>query len=101
MILDNTNINCTDKDLEDTFLTRVITGSANAKAVLVKMLLQAGADPNIAVKGVDSPLLHAVRTRNMEIVRNLIDAGADVKHVGLNCYTALHVYFKDHGNDSK
>ncbi|CAG2187605.1 unnamed protein product [Mytilus edulis] len=39
-----------DKHLEDSLLTRVITGSANTKAVLVKMLLQAGADPNIAVK---------------------------------------------------
>ncbi|CAG2195797.1 unnamed protein product [Mytilus edulis] len=93
------NTDCIDDNVEDSLLTRVIRGHTNTKEVLVKMLLKAGADPNIAVKGDDSPLLHAVRTRNIEIIKILLEAGADVKHVGSNSYTALHVYFQHDGED--
>lgn len=101
LFVEKKNTDCIDDNVEDSLLTRVIRGHTNTKEVLVKMLLKAGADPNIAVKGDDSPLLHAVRTRNIEIIKILLESGADVKHVGLNSYTALHVYFQHDGEDSK
>ncbi|XP_052064145.1 uncharacterized protein LOC127704231 isoform X2 [Mytilus californianus] len=98
-IKESKNKDCIDDDIEDSLLTTVIRGNTNTKEVLVKMLLKVGADPNISVKGDDSPLLHAVRSRNIEIIKILLEAGADVNHVGLNSYTALHVYFQHDGNE--
>lgn len=55
LFVEKKNTDCIDDNVEDSLLTRVIRGHTNTKEVLVKMLLKAGADPNIAVKGDDSP----------------------------------------------
>ena len=45
---------------------------------MVDLLLQAGADPNLAVPGDGTPLIAAARNGNMDMTRRLLDAGADV-----------------------
>ncbi len=45
---------------------------------MVQLLLEAGANPNHRGSGTHTPLMDAVRGRNLEVVRALIEAGADV-----------------------
>ncbi|XP_056012069.1 uncharacterized protein LOC125678557 [Ostrea edulis] len=55
-----------------------------------RLLLQNGADPNGAKAGQDSLLLQAIKRSDMEdVVKTLIEFGADVCHVGENQRTAF------------
>ncbi len=55
----------------------------------VRMLLEAGANPDFGGDSEDKALNEASRNGNVEIVRMLIDAGADLEIKGLNHFTPL------------
>ncbi|CAG2249494.1 unnamed protein product [Mytilus edulis] len=59
----------------------------------VSSLLEFGADPNLEISGKDSCLMHAVKLGDSLLVKTLLNANADIKHVGDRGYTALHVFF--------
>jgi uncharacterized protein len=52
--------------------------AAEGNAAIVRLLLQRGADPNIATRENRRPLLTAAYHGHTEIARLLIDAGADI-----------------------
>lgn len=56
-------------------------------------LLEFGADPNLEISGNDSCLMHAIKLGDSLLVKTLLNANADIKHVGNKGCTALHVYF--------
>ncbi|XP_071123100.1 putative ankyrin repeat protein RF_0381 [Mytilus edulis] len=59
----------------------------------VSSLLEFGADPNLEMSGKDSCLIHAVKLDDSLLVKTLLNANADIKHIGHKGYTALHVFF--------
>lgn len=81
----------------NSLLTRVLTEmsglSLDRLEAYTRILLKFGANPNLEESGRDSTLVHAVRLQSHELVRALIEAGADVNHVGQMNLTALHIYF--------
>ena len=58
----------------------------------VEKLLDAGADPNVHIKGGQTALMYAVRKEEEKMVKALLDAGAkpNVKHPGFEEYSPLH-----------
>ena len=61
---------------------------------IAQQLLQAGADWNAGYESKETLLRRAVRSGSAEMVRFLIDSGADVNTRGTNGGTALHEAFK-------
>lgn len=59
---------------------------------ITKMLAK-GANPNITRKGKNSALIIAVQKQSEDLVQILLDAGADILHVGENQRTALDICF--------
>jgi ankyrin repeat protein len=59
-------------------------------AAVVRLLAEAGADPNISSADGWSPLIAAVRTGNLELVSLLLSIGADVHHHDRAGNGALH-----------
>lgn len=57
----------------------------------VRVLLRAGANPNIRNTSGDTPLIVAASKRSADVVRMLIDHGADITCRRKNNSTALHV----------
>ncbi len=66
----------------------------------VRLLLEAGVDPNIDDTQGMSPLALAARKEQPEFVKWLIDAGADINAVGDMEYTALHRAVHANSSDS-
>ncbi|XP_022769850.1 protein phosphatase 1 regulatory subunit 27-like [Durio zibethinus] len=64
--------NVTSPDLSSLLYSSVVNGSFEC----VKLLLQAGVDPNFVSQG-DTPLGIAATTGGTEIIECLLDAGAD------------------------
>lgn len=56
---------------------------------VVKLLLDRGADPNMAMKEGNLPLHHAVRAGDMGVVKLFLEKGADVNKKGKNGNTPL------------
>ena len=54
------------------------------------LLLENGANPNAEQPGEDSPLMMAVEIVNLSVSEVLIQAGANVNHIGKSGQTALH-----------
>ncbi|MEM6716310.1 MAG: ankyrin repeat domain-containing protein [Cyanobacteria bacterium P01_D01_bin.6] len=60
---------------------------------LVDLLLQQGADPN-ATSGLGTPLHQLASHGEIDIARQLIEAGANVNHIAAEGQTALHIAAK-------
>ena len=56
---------------------------------MVELLLKAGADPNHALPGGETPLMTASRTGKVEAVRALLAQGANVERKGSRGQTAI------------
>jgi len=61
-------------------LILAVRGSSNDPFLYINLLLEAGADPNKS-DGKYTPLIYAARSGNLEVVKALISAGADVHRV--------------------
>lgn len=71
----------------------------NKRADVVEVMLEAGADPSITGDNGWTPLIYAANKDSLEIVKLLVDAGADVSHANMNHRdTALH-WAIHHEND--
>ena len=70
---------------------------------IIKILVDNGANVNGDQEKVDSALIEAVRMQDVEIVKFLLEHGANGKHKGMQGFTALHVLFMDpaHTHDCK
>ncbi len=63
----------------------------NKRADVVEVMLEAGADPSITGDNSWTPLIHAANKDSLEIVKLLVDAGAEVSHANASHRdTALH-----------
>jgi ankyrin repeat protein len=68
-----------DADAVNRFKVRPIHSAAAARDVTaVRLLLEAGADPNVAQNGGYTPLHTAAHNEDVELVRLLLDHGADL-----------------------
>lgn len=65
---------------------------------IVRLLLQAGADPNAPDDDGLSPLHHGAENSNPMVVTHLLDAGADLNARDNDGYTALHWAAAQSGN---
>ena len=63
---------------------------------IIKILVDNGANVNGDQEKVDSALIEAVRMQDVEIVKFLLEHGANGKHKGIQGLTALHVLLMDH-----
>lgn len=64
-------------------------GARQGRRGVVRVLIDAGADPNAPMTGGWTPLMFAADSGEADIVADLLAAGADVNAVSLNGYTAL------------
>jgi uncharacterized protein len=60
-------------------VTPLSLACTNGNAVMIGMLLDAKADPNLALPGGETPLMTASRTGKVDAVKVLLTRGADVK----------------------
>jgi ankyrin repeat protein len=60
-------------------VTPLSVACTNGNGALVELLLKAGADPNTAIPGGETPLMTASRTGKVEAVRALIAKGANLE----------------------
>ncbi|MCQ2600388.1 MAG: ankyrin repeat domain-containing protein [Treponema sp.] len=94
--ISNPFINLSQKEKDnklDEVCCKNYTDSESKRAqIIIKLLLEAGANPNCKKDGYDTPLLyHAIKRKNYAAVRVLIDGGADLSFV--NKYGESFTYF--------
>lgn len=76
------NINSQNSTLEDQNEDTILHYACQLKSVeFVKLLLKFGANPNIKNKENFTPVFEAIRSEDVEILKVLIDAGADINMI--------------------
>jgi ankyrin repeat protein len=60
-------------------VTPLSLASVNASAQIARLLLDAGADPNLALPSGETPLMTAARSGGVELVTLLLERGADIE----------------------
>ncbi|CAC5391831.1 unnamed protein product [Mytilus coruscus] len=66
----------------------------------VSDMLEKGANPNCTDLGKDSPLILAIKKNIENVVMSLINAGANVSHIGENGVTVLEVCINQRSNET-
>lgn len=66
---------------------------------ITRLLLEAGADPNVRERGGNTPLHAAAQNGNIEIVRSLIFGGADLEAINANNEKPLDIALKSRHDD--
>jgi len=84
--LSNIDQDCEDEDTA----TPLFEAAKNGHTVIVRLLLDKGAQPDIPNDNGDCPLKAAAEMGHKEVVKLLIDSGADPNSVDVDKYTALH-----------
>ena len=91
---------CIDEHGLDAWTPWVLHQAARltSNPTIVRLLLQAGADPNAPDDDGLTPLHHAVSNRNPMVATHLLDAGADLNTRENDGYTPLHYAAAQSGN---
>ncbi|CAC5364198.1 unnamed protein product [Mytilus coruscus] len=94
---DINNIN----DFEETpLVTFIKRGPLYVTIKHISFLLENGADPNICADGINSALLKAISFPSFKVATVLIDAKANINHIGKGGNTVLHAVFsKDYNTN--
>lgn len=87
------DINAVNNLEETPLVTFIKRGSSFATVEYVSFLVENGANPNISADGINSALLEAISFPSIDVAWVLIDAKANVNHIGNNGNTALHAVF--------
>ncbi|CAC5420625.1 unnamed protein product [Mytilus coruscus] len=86
----------------DTLFKRNFTPSKQLQIQnVVSKLLSFGANPNLAREGTDSPLILAIRNNMFEVTEKLIEAGANVNHIGEDGNNPAHYCCKSGSTANK
>lgn len=78
-------------DVADRYATPLVHACKHGRAAEAKLLLKSGADPDETNQVDDShtPLIYAIKRHDHELVRDLIDHGADVNKANAHGWTPL------------
>lgn len=81
-------------NLEETPLVKLLKrGPRYASVEYISFLLENGADPNICAKGHNSAFLEAITFDSFDVAFVLMDAKANINHIGNDGNSALHLIF--------
>ncbi|XP_013409361.1 uncharacterized protein LOC106172957 isoform X1 [Lingula anatina] len=80
-----------EKFEENNGQTVLHVAAESGQRLMVYLLLQAGASPNVSDKDFYTPLMRAAENNHVEIMEDLIRAGAEVQAKGEDGMTCLHV----------
>jgi len=69
--------------------TALAEATNNGSKIIMKMLLEAGADPEIRAQSDWAPLMHAAYRRDLETVNLLLEAGASFEEVSARDETVM------------
>ncbi len=70
-------------------MTGLYLAAGYGQHAVVKMLLNAGADPNVRVYSGNTPLINAATNGHEAVVNTLIENGADMQHASDSVHSAL------------
>lgn len=74
--------------------TPLHAAASSGHLVVVHLLIQAGANPNVLNKNMITPLMQAIENKNNLVVKYLINAGASLDIRGEDGMTSLHIAAK-------
>ena len=74
--------------------TPLHAASSNGHLLIVHLLIQAGANPNVLNKNISTPLMQAIEHKHNSVVKYLISVGASLDIRGDDGMTSLHIATK-------